>query len=172
MGYGEVPEWTNGAVSKTVKPDRVSRVRIPPSPQDKNVNFMNERDPQPLSSNERLVAAEVSQAAREKLIEAGFRKRSLNKIIREAMSVGEVSESTFLSTLSIVVDEVSTVIQPKLAVKWLVSRNKYLDFERPVDVAARREGLHDLKRAMQAWTHGDLAYLDEYLRDNPDELHD
>ena len=30
--YGEVPEWSNGAVSKTVVPFGVPRVRIPPSP--------------------------------------------------------------------------------------------------------------------------------------------
>ena len=30
--YGEVPEWSNGAVSKTVEPVRVPRVRIPVSP--------------------------------------------------------------------------------------------------------------------------------------------
>ncbi len=29
---GEVPEWSNGAVSKTVEPSRVPRVRIPVSP--------------------------------------------------------------------------------------------------------------------------------------------
>lgn len=29
---GEVPEWSNGAVSKTVVPLRVPRVRIPLSP--------------------------------------------------------------------------------------------------------------------------------------------
>ena len=29
---GEVPEWSIGAVSKTVEPARVPRVRIPPSP--------------------------------------------------------------------------------------------------------------------------------------------
>jgi hypothetical protein len=29
---GEVPEWSNGAVSKTVEPARVPWVRIPPSP--------------------------------------------------------------------------------------------------------------------------------------------
>ena len=29
---GEVPEWSNGAVSKTVEPSRVPWVRIPPSP--------------------------------------------------------------------------------------------------------------------------------------------
>ena len=31
-GRGEVPEWSNGAVSKTVVLSRVPRVRIPPSP--------------------------------------------------------------------------------------------------------------------------------------------
>ena len=31
-GVGEVPEWSNGAVSKTVEPSRVPRVRIPVSP--------------------------------------------------------------------------------------------------------------------------------------------
>src|SRR5207245_9914816 len=31
-GYGEVAEWLNAAVSKTVIPLRVSGVRIPPSP--------------------------------------------------------------------------------------------------------------------------------------------
>ena len=30
--HGEVAEWSNAAVSKTVEPSRVSRVRIPPSP--------------------------------------------------------------------------------------------------------------------------------------------
>ena len=30
--YGEVPEWSNGTVSKTVVRSRVPRVRIPPSP--------------------------------------------------------------------------------------------------------------------------------------------
>ena len=30
--HGEVPEWSNGAVSKTVEPSRVPRVRIPVSP--------------------------------------------------------------------------------------------------------------------------------------------
>ena len=30
--YGEVPEWPNGAVSKTVELSRVPRVRIPVSP--------------------------------------------------------------------------------------------------------------------------------------------
>ena len=29
---GEVPEWSNGAVSKTVEPSRAPRVRIPVSP--------------------------------------------------------------------------------------------------------------------------------------------
>ena len=29
---GEVPEWTNGTVSKTVEPSRAPRVRIPASP--------------------------------------------------------------------------------------------------------------------------------------------
>ena len=30
--YGEVPEWSNGTVSKTVVRSRVPRVRVPPSP--------------------------------------------------------------------------------------------------------------------------------------------
>ena len=34
---GEVPEWSNGAVSKTVVPSRVPRVRIPVSPPSKLV---------------------------------------------------------------------------------------------------------------------------------------
>lgn len=34
--YGEVPEWLNGTVSKTVVWATVPRVRIPPSPQDQN----------------------------------------------------------------------------------------------------------------------------------------
>ena len=33
---GEVPEWSNGAVSKTVEPARVPWVRIPPSPPLRN----------------------------------------------------------------------------------------------------------------------------------------
>ena len=32
INNGEVPEWSNGAVSKTVVPVRVPRVRIPVSP--------------------------------------------------------------------------------------------------------------------------------------------
>ena len=32
INRGEVPEWSNGAVSKTVEPLRVPRVRIPVSP--------------------------------------------------------------------------------------------------------------------------------------------
>ena len=34
MVYGEVQEWLNWTVSKTVVPARVPRVRIPPSPPD------------------------------------------------------------------------------------------------------------------------------------------
>ncbi len=33
LPVGEVPEWLNGAVSKTVEVARPPRVRIPPSPQ-------------------------------------------------------------------------------------------------------------------------------------------
>ena len=33
--YGEVPEWTIGTVLKTVVPERVPGVRIPPSPPTK-----------------------------------------------------------------------------------------------------------------------------------------
>ena len=36
---GEVPEWSIGAVSKTVVPLRVPRVRIPAFPLRKQLNF-------------------------------------------------------------------------------------------------------------------------------------
>ena len=36
---GEVPEWSIGAVSKTVVPLRVPRVRIPASPQSESCKF-------------------------------------------------------------------------------------------------------------------------------------
>src|SRR6056297_1806533 len=37
---GEVPEWSNGAVSKTVDPSRGPRVRIPVSPPDNSPNHL------------------------------------------------------------------------------------------------------------------------------------
>ncbi len=40
MFSGEVPEWLNGAVSKTVDPFEGPRVRIPPSPPKKRVPFL------------------------------------------------------------------------------------------------------------------------------------
>ena len=36
---GDVPEWMNGAVSKTAMPERVSKVRILPSPPEHMFNF-------------------------------------------------------------------------------------------------------------------------------------
>ena len=37
--FGDVPEWMNGAVSKTAMPERVSKVRILPSPPEHMFNF-------------------------------------------------------------------------------------------------------------------------------------
>ena len=39
MIIGEVPEWSNGADSKSVVPFEVPRVRIPPSPPNKSIKL-------------------------------------------------------------------------------------------------------------------------------------